>query len=256
MLTRALIGLGVGAVLAALAAHFRLLTLPAALIAAAMLTAILALGGVHAALYIVTIFGLCAAIHVLAKRKKSRHAGGARGVGQVLCNGLVGTLALVVYAHVPTPALLVGYYAAITELFADTVASDLGTLSRGDPIDICRLCRVPRGQSGGVSALGTLLSLLGALLGFLLIAFSEVGLLGAAVGAGAAFLGMLFDSVLGSLVQGKFVCPVCGAATEKRRHCGTEATPVGGCALIGNSTVNLLSNLFAALLGAAVYAIL
>ncbi len=256
MLTRALIGLGAGAVIALLATVGRVLTLPAALLAAAMLVAILAFGGFHAAAYIVVVFGLCAAIHAFAKRKKSRHAGGARGIAQVACNGLIGALCLAVYALLPHPAMLVGYYAAITEFFADTVASDLGTLSRNDPFDICRLRRVPRGQSGGVSALGTLLSLFSAGLGFLLCSFSAIGPVGAAVAAGAAFLGMLFDSLLGSLVQGKYRCPVCGATTEKRRHCGAAAERMGGCSLIGNSAVNLISTLFAALLAAAVYLII
>ncbi|MBQ2719821.1 MAG: DUF92 domain-containing protein [Clostridia bacterium] len=256
MLTRALIGLPLGALIALLAVRGRVLTLPAALLAAGMLIAILALGGYHAAGYIVVIFGLCAAVHAVAKRKKSRHAGGARGVRQVACNGLVGTLCLVGYALLPHPCWLVAYYASVTEFFSDTVASDLGTLCGGTVRDICRLCRVPRGRSGGVSAAGTLLALLAAAVGFLLSFFSELGPLGAAVAALAAFLGMLFDSVLGSLVQGKFRCRVCGAATERRRHCDTEAERLGGVAAVTNGTVNLLSGLFAAALAALLYLLL
>jgi uncharacterized membrane protein len=42
-----------------------------------------------------------------------------------------------------------------TEALADSVASDVGVLSKKDPISLCRFRPVPRGLSGGVSLLGT-----------------------------------------------------------------------------------------------------
>ncbi len=246
MLIRLLIGTLVGIAFVLLSVWRSVLTLPGALLAMAMLLVILAFGGVAAAVYILAIFFLCALVHSLNKKKKNRHSDGARGVRQVACNGLIGALLLLVYGIFPHESLLVAYYAAIAEFFADTMASDIGTLFPGDPVDICRLRRIERGRSGGISLMGTLASFLGCLVCFLLSLFSEIGVLGAAVAAGAAFLGMLIDSVLGSLVQGKYRCPVCAAYTEKSVHCGAPATRIGGVAAIGNSAVNILSNIASA----------
>ncbi len=244
---RLLIGVLVGIVFVLLSVWRRVLTLPGALLAMAMLLVILAFGGFAAAVYILAIFFLCALVHALNKKKKNRHSDGARGVRQVACNGLIGAPLLALYGIFPEEeALLVGYYAAIAEFFADTMASDIGTLFPGDPIDICRLRRIERGRSGGVSLMGTLASFLGCLIAFLLALPSGIGALGAAVAAGAAFLGMLIDSVLGSLVQGKHRCTVCAAYTERRSHCGVATERIGGLSCIGNSTVNILSNIAAA----------
>ena len=255
MLTRILIGGAIGLVIAALSVWRRMLTLPGAILAVLMLLVIVAFGGWAAAGYMVAIFAICTAVHVLNKKKKNRHSDGARGIYQVACNGLVGALLLAVYGITKHPALLVGYYAAIAEMLSDTLASDVGTLFPGDPVDILRLRRVPKGRSGGVSLAGTLASLGGCLLAFLLALPSGIGAVAAGIAAGAAFCGMLADSVLGSLLQEKFRCAVCGRYTEKPHHCQTAATHTSGVPGIRNSEVNLICNLLAAGLAALVFSL-
>lgn len=66
-------------------------------------------------------------------------------------------------------------------------------------------------------------------------------------------LGCLFDSVLGSRIQVKYRCPVCGALTERDRHCGVPGRVERGWHRVNNDTVNLLSNLFAAVLAILVF---
>ena len=250
---RILVGTAAGLAIAALATRRRILTRPGAVLAFVMLLAIIAFGGYAAAGYMVAIFAICTAVHILNKKKKNRHSDGARGLYQVACNGLVGAILLVVYGAVGHPALLVGYYAAVAEMLSDTLASDIGTLFSKDPVDICRLRRIPKGRSGGVSLPGTLASLTGCLVAFLLTLPSGLGPVAAAIVALSAFLGMLLDSVLGSLLQGKFRCAACGAYTEKPSHCGTPATHIGGVRRLDNSTVNLISNIFSAAVGALVF---
>ena len=227
MLIRLLISLPLGLLLVFFSVRVRMLTLPGALLAMALLLVILPLGGYGPAAYILILYALCAVVHAYNKRRRNRHSDGARGIRQVAANGLVGGVAILISALCPHPALTVAYYAAIAEFFADTLASDIGTLMPGDPIDLCRLCRVPRGRSGGVSALGTLASLFGCGIAAVLMLLFGLSPKEGLIAAAAAFLGMLFDSVLGSLLQAKYRCPVCGAYTEKPTHCATAAERIG-----------------------------
>ena len=56
-------------------------------------------------------------------------------------------------------------------------------------------------------------------------------------------LGITVDSVLGSLVQAKFTCAVCGKLTEKPIHCEKPCVHTGGVRLITNDAVNFISNI-------------
>lgn len=246
---RLLVGMAVGLCLVVLSVAKRLLSLPAALTALLMLLIILAFGGYFAALYMLLHFLLAALLQLTRRKRKKKGAHTPRGILQVLANGGAPTLALLLYGTTGAPAFLVAYLASVAEFLADTAASDLGTLFPGEPVDICRLTRVPRGQSGGVSLPGTLSAAGAALLSLLLalVAFSPRYAVTVAL---AAFLGMLADSLLGSLAQGKFRCRVCGAYTERRTHCEALAERTGGLALLTNSGVNLLSSLLAAALAA------
>ena len=165
LLLRLLVGILLGILLAMLSVWRRMLTIPAALAALFLLALIVTLGGWIAAAYILLFYAISAMTHAIGKRVNARHTEGARGLAQVAANGLVGGGALLLYGAVGAAPLLVAYYAAICEFCADTVASDIGTLSRAEPRDICTLRRVPRGRSGGVSLLGTAAALDVSLLG-------------------------------------------------------------------------------------------
>jgi uncharacterized protein (TIGR00297 family) len=248
MLIRLAVGLAVDGILVPLSVRRGMLTLPAALGAAVLLLVILAFGGYAAAVYMLTVYLLCALVHLLNKKKRNRHTDGARGLWQVAVNGGVGGVALCLYAALPHPALLAAYYAAVAEFFTDTMASDIGTLSSRTPFDPFRMKKTVRGTSGGMTPLGTAAAFLAALLAALLSLGAGLSLAAAAIVGGAAFLGMLADSALGSLLQAKYVCTVCGAYTEKGRHCGASARKTGGIALLDNSAVNLICTVIAALL--------
>ena len=66
----------------------------------------------------------------------------------------------------------------------------------------------------------------------------------------AAFLGVVFDSFLGSVFQIKFRCEKCGRITEKYEHCGSMTHQIAGFAFFDNDVVNLLSGAFAAIVAA------
>ena len=64
------------------------------------------------------------------------------------------------------------------------------------------------------------------------------------------------DSALGSAVQAKYRCPVCGALTEKKVHCGEKGSLEKGLRIVDNDMVNFLNNLSGAVLALVLYAII
>jgi uncharacterized protein (TIGR00297 family) len=168
--------------------------------------------------------------------------GGERDAGQVFANGGVAALcavALPFFPHSPVPALaLLG---AIASANADTWATEIGSLAKGNPRHILNFKPALPGTSGAVSWQGTLASLAGAFviacvaLGFGLggrgVVFVTVG----------GLIGSLFDSLLGATVQAQYRCVVCGKITERREHCYKPTVLQSGFAFVHNDFVNALA---------------
>ena len=238
-------------------------TLPAAIVAAAILM-IAKFSADDAGIYIVlAAYGAIFVVDVIVGKKSERITGeinkksGARDVVQVLANALAAIIALVIGKLVECDAFTVVYSVALTECLADSLASDVGVLSKNDPIDLCRLKRIKRGLSGGVSPLGTLAAFSGCVFmslctiiffGFVPKYFLSILLI--------PMLGITVDSVLGSLLQAKFTCSVCGKLTEKPVHCEKPCHHTGGVRLITNDAVNFISNIITAAFAVLVLIIL
>ena len=176
--------------------------------------------------------------------KKSTKAGGHnRDWKQIFINGGLGTLAILLYGiHAERWLLAVGI-TAIGGCFIDSVSSDMGVMSKQEPYDLIRHIRISRGLSGGVSALGTgaalFFSILISMYGVMALHFSVVA---AAMMGALTFAQTLLDSVMGSLLQSKYQCAICGALIEKPMHCGTTAKQVSGIRWMNNNVVNLISS--------------
>ena len=140
----------------------------------------------------------------------------------------------------------------ITEQFADSVASDIGCLTKGKNINIIGFKPIEKGLSGGISVLGTVLALLSS---FFLMAIpfalniANMSVLCYVLASIIAFLGTVIDSALGSLFQALYKCEVCGEKTEEAQHCGQQATLIKGFPEIKNITVNFLTSALTFALG-------
>ena len=130
---------------------------------------------------------------------------------------------------------------------ADTWATTTGGWSRVPPRLFWSGRVVPPGSSGGMTAAGTAGAAAGALLvaGTGAIAGGLPMLL--PVGTLIGFFGMVADSALGALLQGRFRCTSCNLLSEWRVHrCGAATTLESGMTWLNNDGVNFLATAFAA----------
>ena len=243
-------------VITALTRAKRALTWSAALTADAMFFFLTGFGSLREALALVGMYlSVFVADLLFGKRAEAmtREIYGktkARSFAQVMANGSAGCGCILLFHLTGKDAFLIGYYASIYEVMADSIASDVGVLSKKPPRDILTLQPVARGISGGVSPLGLgisgLVCMSAALVTGLILGLSP---LETAIVAAVPWLGMLTDSVIGSCLQLHFRCPVCGLETEQQKHCGQETVVTRGWRWMTNSRVNLLCTLEAAALG-------
>ena len=186
---------------------------------------------------------------VLGKISKSfndlEKKSGARDCFQVLANGLPALLGLFIFKFTPyNDAGLIAFSAAIAEALADTWSGDIGRLSRKDPVSIITFTRVPRGISGGVTALGFMGGLLASfLVSLLYLGTFNFSLWSFLIVLGFGFLGSIFDSVLGATIQVHYRDEE-GRLTEKEYTNGKKNERVRGIPFIDNDAVNFLSGLF------------
>ncbi|HEU4965546.1 MAG TPA: DUF92 domain-containing protein [Bacilli bacterium] len=198
--------------------------------------------------------------------------GDRRDAGQVLANGGIGALLCVAHTFVPDSMvtqevwwlLFVGVMATVN---ADTWATEIGGLSKGEPRSILTGKRVPRGTSGGVSVLGTTATMAGGL--FIgAVAWGLSSWLGASemarplmidgqspyipfayspwllmLGWVGGTLGSLTDSLLGARLQVMYRCSACGRELEQKVHCDVSARRVRGLGFLNNDAVNLSASL-------------
>ncbi len=179
--------------------------------------------------------------------------GERRDAVQVLANGAAGALGALLAWRWDGLGVWV-LTAALAAAAADTWATSVGAWSPRDPRHLLSGAPVPRGTSGGVSLVGTLGAVAGALLvagtGAVVAGSPPLLLTGLATGMG----GMFLDSLLGASLQVRFRCRACGTPSERRRHrCGTPTLPVGGWRWLDNDAVNAVATTAAALAAALIW---
>ena len=181
-------------------------------------------------------------------RQKDKSASECRDSLQVIANGGVAAVCALLFFITKDIAFLVAFAASLAEALADTAASGIGVLY-GKAFDPFRMKPCHPGVSGGMSLVGTASSLAGAcVIGITSCAFGMLSILEALIVIFAAFFGAIFDSFLGSLVQVKYKCRVCGSIVENKEHCDTKTEKISGLSFVTNDTVNFLGTLFTAII--------
>lgn len=194
--------------------------------------------------------------HLKKKEDTITKKGDCRDAIQVMANGLVPMMMALLYSGTGHVAFIIGYVAALAEAFADTAASGFGVFA-SKVYDVFKMKETKPGLSGGMSIVGTVSSLCAAVaISTIALAFDIVNIKFMLIIAGAAFLGAVFDSMLGSLLQVKFKCKTCGEITEREIHCKKPTVKCAGFYFFDNDVVNFFSGFFAAILGTVLYAVL
>ena len=175
--------------------------------------------------------------------------GHRRDWGQVAANGALAAGLAALHPWMPESQWVWAAFAgALAAVNADTWATEVGVLSRAAPWHVLTGKAVPKGTSGGVSALGLGAALAGAALIGLCALLDEPSLdLAFAVILGG-WIGALFDSVLGATLQAMYFCPQCKKETEHtpRHTCGAATVYRRGWPWMNNDVVNALASLMGA----------
>lgn len=240
------------------------LALSGAISALVVGTVIFGLGGIVWGVLLATFFISSSLLSHYKEDQKKQAAekfekGHRRDIGQVLANGGLGSLIALFSAFEPSALWFAAYIGVMATVTADTWATELGTLAKKQPRLITTGRVVDVGTSGGISPLGTAVSLVGGLIigviGGLLsddISIMATFLAGAAGG----LAGSLFDSFLGATVQQIYYCDNCGKDTERKIHkCGQETRPLRGWSWLNNDLVNLLASAVGGLIAVAIWSI-
>lgn len=182
-----------------------------------------------------------------------------RDLGQALANGGLGALAALFSVLAPAPIWFPFFLGVMATVTADTWATELGTLNPRPPRLITTGRVVEVGTSGGVSPLGTFVSLLGGMTIGLAASLAQRrrdGWLLIGVAGLAGLAGSLFDSLLGATVQQIYYCDRCQKETERKIHkCGEVTRPLRGWSWLNNDLVNLFASVVGGLVAAWLWSI-
>jgi uncharacterized protein (TIGR00297 family) len=182
--------------------------------------------------------------------------GDRRDHWQVYANGGPAALAAIA-APADTGLAIWLVTASLAAAAADTWATSIGQLSQTPPRLLWSGHTVPAGTSGGVTLAGSAGAAAGAAMVAATGAFSAGLPFLFPVATLIGFVGMLADSLLGGVLQGRFHCPRCDQPSEWRVHrCGSATVRRAGLAWLNNDGVNFLATALAACAGLAVWRLL
>lgn len=253
-----MLGLCFALVIPFLAYYKRSITALAAILASSML--LLAHAYDEASMYLMILSFLVISIVEKATKKRCSHSlkfvekTSARDGIQILANGGIATICMLGFIASKHSFFLVLYAVSIAEALADSSASAVGVAYGKQTYDICRLKRIENGISGGVTWVGTLAAFASCALVGVYFYLIHHDLVLAFVIVASSFFGCMMDSVLGSSLQRKNKCEVCGLITEKTSHCHQETAYYSGLKFLNNDAVNFISNLLA-VIAACLYAL-
>jgi len=184
-------------------------------------------------IYLLTFPFLFALIGSIISTKDAHKEENGRTTIQVLANaGPAILLLLLVKDQILARNLLITVFAIA---LADTMSSELGKKWNGATFDMCSMKKMKPGLSGGISIEGSLAGLLGSFIMAVAAFIYDIPFKLFITILVIGFIGMLIDSYLGSVAQGKYL------KGDKITESGKREELISGFHWLNNELVNLLS---------------
>ena len=217
------------------------LSLSGFLSASLMATLITGLGGLSYLIPIIIFFISSTVISKLGQSTKHKSSIN-RSVSQVISNGGIPLLICIINHFYQYDILYLAFLASVAAANSDTWGTEIGKFSNVKPVDIISRITLRKGESGGVTNVGLLGSVIGSFLicisGYLFINNLKYVFLISISG----FFGAIFDSILGSTLQGRFISGDGLKISEEKKDNNYLITGVN---IFNNDAVNLCCTLSA-----------
>ena len=247
--------LSLGIILAGMVAlvsyRLRFLKLNGAVVTFLLGSIIFGFGGIKYTVPILVFFILSSLLSKAGRVRKAEmessfEKSGVRDMYQVLANGGVAGIMMILIFILQRDDWYPVYLVAVAAATADTWATEIGIFSWSKPRLITNFKQVAAGYSGAISILGSLAAVCGSAVILLagLYFLRDSGQMQARIiwsVIGCAVLGSFIDSFIGATVQAQYQCKLCQKRTEKKMHCQQQAQLVSGKAWLNNDWVNFLS---------------
>jgi uncharacterized protein (TIGR00297 family) len=215
--------------------------------------------GIDGFIILGTFFVSSSLISFLKNRQKegieeTLEKGSRRDYVQVMANGGIAAICCLFFIFSKDIIWIIAYLTSLSSATGDTWSSEMGPLSKHQPISVKNFKKVQPGTSGAVSLLGTFSALAGVglitVLGYLIfpITWKMAWII--------FFYGIVgngIDTFLGAFLQRTFRCPTCHMMTEKTYHCETKTKMVSGISFMNNDAVNFLSSFIAPVFSVLTY---
>lgn len=183
---------------------------------------------------------------------------GVRSTVQVAANGLPALIFAAFYYVTGGESFLIAVFACLAAAAADTFSSEIGMLSKKEPISILTLKPIQRGLSGGITSLGFFGGLLGAFI-ISLLTVPDFGVKGVLAVTAAGAAGSMIDSLLGAKFQAKYQVKneaegeAAQQFTEKDHLESKPLKLVHGVRWVNNDVVNFAASLICGMLTAILW---
>ncbi len=244
------IGSAIALVIVVISYYVRFLTLSGSTATFLLASFIFGFGGLKWSIPIMAFFILSSILSKIRKKvnddvEKYFEKSGVRDHWQVVANGGIGGVLVILNLIYPSELFYFIYVSSLAAVCADTWATEIGTMYKTKTYNILTFKLIDQGVSGGISLVGTLGGMLGAMIiafsGLYWIEINNIYFVLFIIISGVS--GSIFDSILGATIQAQFECEICGKLTEKEFHCNKITTHKRGFNWLNNDFVNLLAGI-------------
>lgn len=182
-----------------------------------------------------------------------------RSYTNVIANGGIASILAFASIMVESELLAIAFTGAILTATADTIATEIGLLSKSTPFLLLKPSKkCMKGESGGVTILGLtssfisilIIGIISMVLGIINTQYQIIAIIIGGYG------GNLIDSIMGGTIQRIGKCTECGDITENSTHHNKKVTIIRGNKNINNDVVNLIATIFGAMIATIFYLII